>query len=534
VTVGTFTLTVEASTAPTWFEDLPELTWTDIATGSGSGYASGARLDQVCTQDGEVWPTDAADPIGPLITGIPVVGPQSSMRFPPDNYCQNSNGMALDPLTGECFLPANGGHAGYMGNETMRLKLRQSIPAWERFVDSTPPWHITSLRNAQNNFISVEQNASLSYYCYTDGPQHTLPTVDQPTSAVQQRPASCHTACLPTYSEGKVWLPLQNSTDLNGGTSTLSKTAVDVQSVRDDPSLRYWRYGDIAPWEFHGVMDEAGALTQSQFLFPTAALDRSTGRIWICPGTTSGMRHFWMLETRGDNAGLHQTFRNAGTGSVFLQTDNAVCGDITTGVVNTAGAPVKLFVVYGRRQFVRDVYVLNISTIEAAEVTTPLTYTGVLDVNAWAKYVATDATPMKWINSEIAAAQDPAGTKGPQQGWGAFWHQGSQGLLMFNCDHAVDIDRVRNGHLRKLALPINLQGRYDPTNPTLSFKYHDVPVNSSGTVPGTCLATGLVTGGSFTRFNIARNFDGAGNDLVISLNAYNTATSVMKLPSTGV
>jgi hypothetical protein len=539
----TFSLTVTAaasSATPAWFTDLPAKSWKALADGTGLTTVGGDRLDQAALQSSYVWPTDPADPLTP---SAPVTGAQGGLMNSPSNYCQNSNGMAVDAAEGDCLLVANGGHGGYMGNETMRLNLRSATPGWERYIDSTPPWHIQSILSGSESFISPEGQISgtFSYACYTDGPEWTFPTYAQPNSAVTRRPAAMHTSCIPTYAEGKVWLSIQNSTNLEGGSSTFSKLAVNIASRRVDPTLKLWTYGDIAPWEFHGVMTDLTTWNskgdQTNFLFPTSGYDPETGRIWTCPGTSAAVRYFWMMETRGPNAGRHQAFQNTG---IFLRTDNAVGGAVTcdaigTGVSNLLdlnGDPIKLFILYGRRQNARDVYVLNLTALEAEH--PALTYSGILNTNTWAQYLATDATPMRWVNSESSAI-DPAGTLGPQQAWGCVWHEGSKALLMFNCDHAVDIDRTRNGNLRKLALPL-LNGRYNPTG---SWLYRNVATVSGSETPGTCLPTAaianaLVRGGSFSRFNIMRNFDGVGNDLLVSVNAWDNATSVMKIPASGI
>jgi hypothetical protein len=523
VSVKTFTFTVEPTiSVPAWFSTLAPKTWLRVADGSGQPVTGGSTLTQNMVSASYVWPQDPNDPLNPA---TPQIGPFGTV-LKPAAYCQNSNGMAVDAETGECFLPGNGGHGGYMGNETMRLRLRQDTPTWDRYIDSTPPWHVATTQINTTSYDSPEGDlyGTLAYHCYTDGPTWTFPSYTKQLTEIRRRPPATHTSCLPVYSEGKVWLPLQNSSNFTGGTSTFTKTAVNIAAVRNDASLRQWRYGNIAPWEFHGVMTEQGAINQSLFLFPCAALDPTTGRIWVCPGTSSSMRTFWMLETRGANAGRHQVFSSSAT---LLRTDNAVSGDITTGVLDGSGNPIKLFAVYGRRLQARDVYVLNITALEAANPNIP--YSGTISTNAWTQYTATDATPMRWVCAEqFAQGKDPSGTWGPQQAWGMVWHEQSLAWLLFNCDNAVDLNRARNGYLRKLSLPLTA-GRYDPTQPWL---YAEVP--TSGTVPDPLLpaATGtdsLVRGGSFSRFNILRNFDRAGHDLLVSVNADDKGVSVMKL-----
>lgn len=534
MTKKVFSFTVQpAAGIPAWFSTLPVLTWREIAKGTGGDYSGGATLSQSILASNYVWPTDGFDPLSP---SLPVLGPQGGIMNSAA-YCQNSNGMAVDPVRGYCYMVANGGHGGYMGNETMALNLRSDQPGWTRFVDSTPPWHISSVANGGSGFDSIEEDAqgTFAYLAFTDGPAWSVDYVANPTytyanTEITRRPPASHTACLQTFSEGKVWFPLQNSTNFNGGCSSFSKLSVDVDAVHATPSLRNWRYGTIAPWQFYGINTDVLSLqprgSQSLFLFPTAALDRETGRVWICPGTTSSMRYFWMLETRGVNAGKHQTFQTSP--GMYLRTNNCVSGDITTGIVDGAGNPIKLFVLYGFRLQSKDVYVLDITAVEAANPSIP--YTGVIEVDAWSNYVATDS--LRWINSnQFAQGKDPTGAWGPQQAWGMVWHQPSKGFLLFNNDQAVGADRLRDGKIRKLALPLDGSGRYNPAG---SWVY--TSITTQGPIPGTLLpdSFGLGVGGSFSRFNIMRNFDGIGNDLLISVNADDKPVSVMKLPQAGV
>jgi hypothetical protein len=230
---------------------------------------------------------------------------------------------------------------------------------------------------------------------------------------------------------------------------------------------------------------------------------------------------------------------------IALRTDNACAGEVTTGVVDVNGNPVKLFVLYGRRLKVRDVYVLNITALEAQypdmfAVGLPPVLTA---PTQWAKYVATDATPMKWVCSEdFAAGKDPDGLWGPQQGWGMVWHEESNAFLLFNNDQAVDnTTRLRNGHLRKLPLPVNALGRYDPNYPTTgtAWQYHDVALGVGSAIPDKLLTgiinadDSLVRGGSFSRFNILRKFNGT-HDLLVNVSADDKPIYVMKLPIGGV
>jgi hypothetical protein len=516
MTVREFTLTVTAppSGGPAWFTSLAPLQWLPIAKGTGETGTGGSRLDQVTYQNNHVWPT-----------GFVGKGRMNNAN----NYCQNSNGAAVDPVNAEMFLVGNGGHGGYMGNETMRLRLRTATPSWEIFVDATPPDYLqpagtdpggTNVASFWSEEVYLYGHAA--FHSYLDGPAYTTPVTNGP---VTRRPTSVHSSCLPTYSEGKVWFPLQNSTNLNGGTDGRAKYALNVQSVRDDPSLKNWVYGQFVPWEFHGMKTDGGAEdTAAFFRFAGAALDEGTGRMWIPWSAESSLPTLLlMMETRGANAGRHQFFKNS---SVF-RIGSGNCPRIIT-ITDTTGATKKLLVTMSTKRWNTDTnrYIIT-ADISAMEAQT-ITHSGVITGTWVTEHVAQEPTPLLWQSPERASF-DPNGTLGPGAGWGLVYHAPSKAFLAFNCDQCVNTSRVRHGALRKLSLPLNAQNQYDPTN--FSWRWTEVPIG--GTVPTTCLPSGFITGGSWSRFNVIPQFDGT-NDLVIALNSYNTATSVMKLPPTAL
>jgi hypothetical protein len=506
---------------PQWFTDLAPLTWLPIATGnSADGARGGSLLSQVTYQNNHVWPT------GFVGKGRMIVGGDAR------NYCQNSNGAAVDPVNAEMFLVSNGGHGGYMGNETMRLRLRTATPSWERFVESTPPDYLppagTDPGGTNVAAFWAEESylyPGLAWHSYLDGPAYTTPVT---TGPVTRRPASAHTSCLPTYSEGKVWFPILNSTNLNGGRTSPAKYALNVQSVRDNPALKNWTYGDIAPWEFHGMRLGGTEDTQAYMMFSGSALDSATGRIWTpYSAESSAPRTVLMMETRGANAGRHQVFTNP----TSFRIGSGNCPRIIT-VTDVNGVQKKLLVTMSTKRWDTDVRRFVITVDISALETRTITYSGAINQQCVNEYVVQEPTPLLWQSPERASF-DPSGTLGPGAGWGLVYHDASKAFLAFNCDQSVGLVngvRTRQGALRKLALPLNAQGRYDPVN--FQWKWTEVPIDTGPggvNVPTTCSPGGFITGGSWSRFNVVPQFDGT-NDLLISLNSYNTATSVMKLP----
>ncbi len=97
------------TSAPAWFSSTPNLQW--VAPVSNWLGAAGV-LDPLANT------TNAGD------------GPQ--------NILYAYSGMAMDRVTGEIRLLANGGHSNYFGNEVYRVSLQQSQPAWVRLRDATP------------------------------------------------------------------------------------------------------------------------------------------------------------------------------------------------------------------------------------------------------------------------------------------------------------------------------------------------------------------------------------------------------------
>jgi hypothetical protein len=513
MTARTFTFTVSEAPSvgtPTWFSEMAPLEWRPIADGTGAAKVGGSTLQQVTYQNTHVWPSPST------AIGRPRMNSAS-------NYCQNSNGAAVDPVNAEMFLVSNGGHGGYMGNETMRLQLRAEKPSWEIFVDSTPPDYFppAGTNPGETNTAAywseeVYLQGNFAWQSYLDGPAYPYPVT---TGPVTRRPASTHTSCLEIYSEGKVWFPVMSSTNLNGGFSSVAKYALNVQSVRDNPALKNWTYGNIAPWEFHGMQPTDCGITQGHYLMSGSALDPSTGRIWTpCASASFLTNRIIMMETRGPNAGRHQYFNN----TVSNRIGTGQCPRIIT-VTDTTGATKKLLVTMTSKDWDTDlnryVIVIDLSLLEAQNIT----YSGFITLACATRYAVDEPTPLLWWGPE-RVANDPNG-RGPGAGWGMIYHAPSKAFFAFNCDQCVNTSRVRHGALRKLSLPLNAAGRYDPVN--FNWTWTEVPIG--GVVPTTCSPTGYITGGSWSRFNVIPEFDGV-NDLVISLNSYNTATSVMKLP----
>lgn len=114
------TTTCGPSAAPDWFVNQPERTWVQIAGGEvmGQSWQRGSRIFDV-----------KPDPLPPGGDGINAVH-------------NNWTGACASQESGEYYLPAQGGHSGYYGNEIYALALRDSTPSWKRIWGPTPNYQI--------------------------------------------------------------------------------------------------------------------------------------------------------------------------------------------------------------------------------------------------------------------------------------------------------------------------------------------------------------------------------------------------------
>lgn len=96
-------LSITVSGYPSWWPAIADRTWTKVATGAGSGYRSGATLNQAAYSPG------APDNVAPGLFAY--------------------SGAVVDQSRGE-FIAHGGGHGARNGNEPYALALRSETPGW--------------------------------------------------------------------------------------------------------------------------------------------------------------------------------------------------------------------------------------------------------------------------------------------------------------------------------------------------------------------------------------------------------------------
>jgi hypothetical protein len=104
------------SQAPAWFTAMADKTWTQVAQGTAgsAAYQKGSSLTDV-----------APNPLPPGNEGQQAI-------------IDDWTGACASQTLGEYYLPAQGGHDGYYGNEVYALALRTETPGWQRIWGPTP------------------------------------------------------------------------------------------------------------------------------------------------------------------------------------------------------------------------------------------------------------------------------------------------------------------------------------------------------------------------------------------------------------
>lgn len=216
-------------TTPAWFLAMPDQTWAAIAQGAsnGSTYQQGARLSDV-----------APNPAPPGNTGqTAIVNAWTS--------------AAVNQGRRTIYLPAQGGHADYWGNEVYALDLSTAQPAWQRIWGPTP--------NAQISTTDLGYNhLSMAYADGSPRPLHGWQNV------------FCS-------ADGRVWITMSNANP-SGEWSTVCYSI--------DPS------NTAAGWMFHGRLYPSipGGSPGSSFSWQdgAGAWDPVTDTIWKAADFATG------------------------------------------------------------------------------------------------------------------------------------------------------------------------------------------------------------------------------------------------------
>jgi len=227
--------------APAWFLNLPDATWSSIAVD------------------------------GTLSKVLPSPIPDAHGGDRPGAITDAWTGAAVDQNRGEYIVAANGGHADYPGNEAYALALRSANPAWRRLTDPTP--------NDKLGDVTTQGNGR-----YADG-----------------RPRAMHST-FETFADGRVWFPLQNSVTSNDGGTVNGMVAFNRDLLGSASSPLPWTAANLGPWEIHAQPQPSG-IWLGTVIFGVAAFDPVAHKIWALGGNSTNYTMYWSVDTTGTSLG---------------------------------------------------------------------------------------------------------------------------------------------------------------------------------------------------------------------------------------
>jgi hypothetical protein len=250
----TFSLTLAASGAPSWFTNLTEKRWTAIP---GVNTLTSVKHSVDLSNGGYAF--------------------LNSFFY----ACATWNGGTVDQDRGELLLAASGGHNGYAGNEVYALRLTTSTPQWYRVCDPTPGTHIfprpyneSGTNPVSTGNLKTTQGHDPAGFAamYLDG-----------------RMRANHNWCCYVAHNGKIWYAFQASPS-GAGNSTGHAWSFNLghTGLARAPGQTPLAWADNeGPWTWLGSSPAQGGGTN---VAPPAALDPVTGRVWCAHGTTSQRR----------------------------------------------------------------------------------------------------------------------------------------------------------------------------------------------------------------------------------------------------
>jgi hypothetical protein len=254
--VSTGCVVAPPGSAPAWFLNTPEGTWTAIAGNSGQ------RI------------------VDKLPGPVPFNG-AGQVAGNPSSITTAWTGGAVDQTRGEYILCANGGHADYPGNEAYALSLRDATPSWRRLSDPTP-------------------NGSLIFNDSAGGPG---------ALNADGRPRAMHST-FEVFANGRVWFPFQNSYASPSGGSSAGVYSYNRDALGAGTSSLPWTSGNLGPWQIHSKINfpSIGFQDLSSVIFGVAAFDRVTNKIWALGGNSANYTVYWSVDTLGASLGQSQVW----------------------------------------------------------------------------------------------------------------------------------------------------------------------------------------------------------------------------------
>lgn len=243
--------------APSWFLNMTEGTWTEVAGSAGQ------RI-QDC-----------------LPSPVPNNG-AGQVQGSPDSIATAWTGGAVDQARGEYILAGNGGHADYPGNEAYAISMRDPTPRWRRISDPTP-----------NSSLIFDDAPTASGALNADG-----------------RPRAMHST-FECYGDGRVWFPLQNSYASPSGGSSKGLVSYSRDSLGNASTPLPWTGSNLGPWAVHSPINFAsvGISDLSSVIFGVGVFDRVGHKVWGLGGNSANYTVYWSVDTTGSTLGQNRVYK---------------------------------------------------------------------------------------------------------------------------------------------------------------------------------------------------------------------------------
>jgi hypothetical protein len=396
-------------------------------------------------------------------------------------------GGCVDQARGELLLVAGGGHNGYGGNEGYAFAARREVPTWYRLNEPSPTSMITPFTSAPgflpesvgNRLQDQGSNCKGYAAMWADG---------------RARPT--HSSGCLQYANGRVWVPIgttpntvdgsQHAWSFNRGYQTGTGAGQFIPTAPGGTPMAWTN--DAGPWVWLGTTDtgdksataRAHAAWRGTLSFEPSAYDPVTGLIWTMKVNDDGI---WSSLNTGAVSGTAGAIQS--------------CSAPTFDSNNTGqGWSVVVYDTVSDRWRFRISWCVYLNQLQIHDLkNSPYARSSL-------SYVNVNAAGVTALNTAASG--------------GAVYHKPSKAILLGN-------PLTLGGNILKIKPPLNGDGSFAGGAWTVTTI---TPASGSATpAPGSQQ--------SYTKFNMIEDM-GNGQSALVSINQYNGATYIYKLPTTEI
>lgn len=231
--------------APAWFEAMPERSWQQIP---GCNTLSSVK---------------------------PVVPPRGAEGQ--SAVVDDWTGGCVDQSVGEFYLPWQGGHNGYYGNEVYAIALRSESPQWVRLTDPTPVELYGKLTDSYAN-VQSDGSSPMTAPAYPSGPGPYY------LSYLDGRPRAVHGWFGMDAADGRIISWRGTAAPLSSGKDTNIWTFNRASLARVPlPHSGSYEVGGRGPFQWHGMMfPPSGYPSSFSSQAGPVCYDPYNKKVWFC------------------------------------------------------------------------------------------------------------------------------------------------------------------------------------------------------------------------------------------------------------